>query len=137
MEVQLTSYAWLQIPHDIRQELVRIFAIPLTGVRRVEYAEKPIVISDGHTFDDLQTLTIEKMQAFLDVEDKEFHILFNKVLEKLNGDKARKEADALLAEEDRIIHADEARREQAVETLVKVGEMAEEVLKPKKRTKKS
>ncbi len=132
MEVSLTSYEWLKIPHEIRQELVRIFAIPQTGVRRVEYSARPTVISDGHTYDDLQIVTKEKMQAFLNTTEVDFHVLFNMVLDRINFDKATQEAEELISSEDILRKKEEAERVHAVEALARVGEMAEAVLKPRR-----
>ncbi len=112
-------------------ELAKIFSVPMSGVRKVEYAAKPIVVSDGYTYDDLSTVTVEKMQAYLGSEETDFHKLFDLVLKKVIGSQeTEKLAKDAKAEEQNAVDAAATAR-KAVETLTEVSELAKEVLKRK------
>lgn len=85
MQVQVTIPEWLKLGPETRQRLVREFEIPRSQGSMIE---GNTVVSDGYTHKDLESITVEKMQVFLDdPENKDFISLFNKVVERIEEEK--------------------------------------------------
>ncbi len=83
MEIQLSVHEWLKLPMDIRQKLRENFNIPKSQGVLVEDNE---VKSDGTTYKDLGSITVEKMQTHLEREDSDFVSLFNEVVARLEDE---------------------------------------------------
>lgn len=83
MQIQLPTHEWLKLPMEVRVKLREIFNIPKSEGARVV---NNTVESDGHTFRDLQALTVEKMQSYLDSKEDDFVKLFDEVLAKVDAE---------------------------------------------------
>lgn len=83
MQIQLPTHEWLKLPMEVRVKLREIFNIPKSEGARVV---NNTVESDGHTFRDLQALTVEKMQSYLDSKGDDFVKLFDEVLAKVDAE---------------------------------------------------
>ncbi len=59
---QLSVHDWLALPMPVRQRLAEVFSIPRSTGTLVE---GNTVKSDGHTYTDLQAITVGKMQEYL------------------------------------------------------------------------
>ncbi len=57
---------WLALPKAIRNLLAERFEIPRTGVTEIRDQD---VVSDGYTGEDLQHITLEKMNAYIGSEE--------------------------------------------------------------------
>lgn len=83
---------WLKLSADTRTKLAEIFQISKSKGAQIEtMGEQSVVKSDGHTHEDLQAITVEKMQGYLGenfngVQD--FLMLFNTVVRKVEEVKA-------------------------------------------------
>jgi hypothetical protein len=86
MQMQIVKPQWLQIPLETRVKLIEIFKIPRTEPTMTSGGTNSVVLSDGHSHKDLESITIEKMQKYLGSQLTDFFQLFDKVLEKLNED---------------------------------------------------
>ena len=64
---QLTIPQWLELPQEIKQKLILLFAIPRSSG---ESTVNNTVISDGHTHEDLAHITVDKMRVFLGIENE-------------------------------------------------------------------
>ncbi len=84
MLVQVTIPEWLKLPVPVRQRLVQIFEINRSQGTSVE---GNVVISDGYTHKDLEAITLEKMQIFLDSQEPDFIKLFDAVVKKIEDEK--------------------------------------------------
>lgn len=80
---QLTVPQWLELAPEIRQKLISLFNIPRsTGASTVNN----VVISDGHTHEDLSAISTEKMKVFLGLEDGreyDFWLLVEETLKRV------------------------------------------------------
>ena len=132
MEIQLTQQLWLQLTQSLREEVAKLFSIPLTGVRKVEYKDKPVIVSDGRTYEDLSVVTVNKMQTYLDSSETDFNKLFQMVIAKIEGKNETELLKAKEAAEQETEKQIEESRQKAVETIAKVSEIAGEVLKPRR-----
>ncbi len=83
MEIQVSVHDWLNIPMETRLKLREIFKIPKS---QGTWVENSIVRSDGTTHQDLQAVTIEKMQAFTESKEDDFVKLFHATVEKIQED---------------------------------------------------
>ncbi len=63
---QLTVFEWLQLPQEVRNLFIKWFNIPRTGGAIVT---GNVVQSDGYTQQDLSTVSLESLQAFLHTDD--------------------------------------------------------------------
>ncbi len=61
MVKQLVQPQWLVIPREVRNEMRKIFAIPMSGGCIVE---SNVVMSDGTTNKDLEAITQDKLELF-------------------------------------------------------------------------
>jgi len=87
-ESYLSVPEWLKLPLEIRLKLAEIFEIPKSKGAQVEVqGAHTIIQSDGYTHDDLQAITIQKMQELLNSRSTDFVLLFNAVIAKLEEDK--------------------------------------------------
>lgn len=77
MNIQLSVADWLELPIEIRNTLRELFDIPKS---KGTIVESNTVISDGTTYEDLASLTVEKMQEYLNTTDStDFKDLFDRV----------------------------------------------------------
>lgn len=83
MEIYLYPVEWLKVPMEIRVKLKEVFNIPRSKGTVIEDNR---VMSDGHTIEDLQAVTIEKMQNYLDSEETDFVQLFNKCVQRIEDE---------------------------------------------------
>jgi hypothetical protein len=86
MLAQLTKPQWLNIPLEMRIKLINIFKIPRSEATMTSGGTNSVILSDGHSHKDLESITIDKMQVYLGSQLTDFYQLFDKVLEKLNED---------------------------------------------------
>lgn len=84
MEIQLSVHDWLKLPMETRNKLREIFNIPKS---RGAIVESNVVMSDGTTYEDLQAITLGKMQKHLDSELSDFVTLFNTLVTQLEEEK--------------------------------------------------
>jgi hypothetical protein len=66
MDASLNQAEWVKLSPSTRIKLAEIFEIPKTTGSQVEVvAGQTIVVSDGHTHNDLKVLTVQKMKDYL------------------------------------------------------------------------
>lgn len=53
---------WIDLPQETRNHLVKVFDIPRSGITEIRDQS---VVSDGHTNNDLLSITAEKMAAYV------------------------------------------------------------------------
>ena len=82
MTFQVSQTQWLELPRGMREQLVKLFNIPKHG-HSVVHGGK--ILADGYTNQDLQAITIEKINSYLGTSYEEIDILkaFNQLVEKL------------------------------------------------------
>lgn len=76
----LSKLEWLKIPMNIRFLMVEEFKIPKSGFTHVEDGQ---VLTDGYSEKDLQTLTLEKLQSYLNNQETDYYKLLNLLTKKL------------------------------------------------------
>lgn len=83
MQAMLSTPQWLSLPQPVRLRLVELF-----GVRRSSgsQVQDNVVISDGHTMDDLKAINVGTMQMFLNSKETDYYTLFNQVLEVIEAE---------------------------------------------------
>lgn len=75
---------WIDLSVETRQKLVEVFNIPKSGITEVR---DQTVISDGHTNDDLNTITVEKMAEYVgSPADLDFAVLWKITLSKIKSE---------------------------------------------------
>ena len=77
---QLTVPQWLQLEMPVRMKLKSIFSIPRSEGTTVH---NNVVISDGHTHEDLSRISVSAMQGFLGSKSEDFTELYNATLDKV------------------------------------------------------
>lgn len=80
MKVQLTRVIWLALSVGERQQLAETFNLVRSGASHVVSNK---VESDGFRDEDLEAVTIEKMQEFTENSSDDFSTLFDLTLEQL------------------------------------------------------
>jgi len=66
MDASLNQAEWVKLSPSLRIKLAEIFEIPKTTGSQVEVvAGQTIVVSDGHTHNDLKAITVQKMKDYL------------------------------------------------------------------------
>lgn len=94
----INTLLWLQQDKEIRVKLAEMFKIPKTGLVEVvtDAFGKSQVKSDGHTNADLQVLTVERMQEYLETmpSDISMEDLFKMVVTKAGGVKHGPEVES-------------------------------------------
>ncbi len=84
MQVKVSVSDWLQLSMRTRVKLREVFGIPKSRGSNVEMGQGPTMVkSDGTTEQDLQHITIEKMQAFVENTESDYVTLFNASVEKI------------------------------------------------------
>ena len=76
----LSKLKWLQTDIKVRQKMRMIFNVPQSEATFVVSNE---VVSDGHTDKDLQEITVEKLQGFLEEKETDFYKLYDMAIERL------------------------------------------------------
>lgn len=72
---------WLKLPSDIRTKLVAMFHIPRSGSTVVDYGfNGTTVVSDGFKPQDIEAITLEKMQTVMDTDSTDFYGLFEEII---------------------------------------------------------
>lgn len=72
---------WLKLPKEIRDKLVVMFHIPRSGSTVVDYgAAGTVVVSDGFKPEDIESITLEKMQTVMDTDSTDFYGLFEEII---------------------------------------------------------
>lgn len=97
MFTQLSVNEWLELPHETRIKLAEIFSIPKSTGIVTTHGVTTTVLSDGHTYQDLSAITVEKMMNYLGFEVHnpeetenvvDFPGLFQAVLDKIDEELA-------------------------------------------------
>ena len=77
----LSQHYWMSLSKETRTKLVSLFSIPHTGEAVVSYGPTgPTVQTDGYTYQDLLSISTEKMQELLGVESTDFYELIGEVV---------------------------------------------------------
>ncbi len=76
----LSMHVWVSVPTDVRYKIRSIFQIPCSGHTHVHDG---VIQTDGTTPKDFESLTIEKMQKYLDTDSTDFYKLFDSVIAKI------------------------------------------------------
>ncbi len=76
----MSVHDWLEVPMQVRMKLREVFQIPKSQGSLVE---GNVVKSDGTTYKDLEAITVEKMQAFMETEETDFITLFHASINKI------------------------------------------------------
>lgn len=79
----LSLHTWVNLPADVRTCVRNLFDIPRSSNVMVNDGK---LDTDGTTPEDFKALTVEKMQLFTGETTSDFHMLFDKTLEKIQGD---------------------------------------------------
>lgn len=74
---------WVTLPAEVRNKIRTVFSIPRSGATEVHDIT---MVSDGTTHNDFKTLTVEKMQEYLNDTSTDYFRLFDKVVAKVNDD---------------------------------------------------
>jgi hypothetical protein len=76
---KISVQQWCSLSSEVRTKLHEVF-----GLRRSTGAEVNggVCVCDGHSALDLEAITLEKMQAYLDSKEKDFYVAFNACVEK-------------------------------------------------------
>lgn len=86
----LSYVTWMSLDQATRQKLVALFDIPRSGHTNVSYGVMPdgtpgaFATSDGHTPEDLQAVTRERMEEILGVQSDNFYALFRDLVENID-----------------------------------------------------
>lgn len=78
----LSIHTWVSLPGDIREKIRELFSISRSSHVQVNDGR---IETDGTTPQDFQSLTIEKMQAYLNSTETDFLKLFDDVVEKIKN----------------------------------------------------
>ncbi len=78
----LSLHMWLSLDNETRHKLRILFSIPRSSNTVVNDGK---IESDGTTNEDIQHLTIKKMQDFALSESEDMHQLLNTVLNKIRN----------------------------------------------------
>ncbi len=78
----LSLHMWLSLDNETRHKLRLLFSIPRSSNTVVNDGK---IESDGTTNEDIQHLTIKKMQDFVLSNSEDMHQLLNAVLNKINN----------------------------------------------------
>lgn len=79
----LSLHTWVSLPTDVRMRVRNLFDIPRSSNVMVNDGR---LDTDGTTPEDFKSLTIDKMQLFTGEKSDDFHMLFNRTLEIIQGD---------------------------------------------------
>ena len=126
----IPSQLWMLLDKPIRTHHAAVFEIPMTGVREIIDDR---VISDGYSNKDLESVTIEKMTAYIGSEET-----FPRAWE-MTCEKAKNEVYPVVAEEV-FSMADEPKEAPITimaETEAEAIEIAKEIINTKEKTNDS
>lgn len=118
---------WLDLPQETRSNIAKAMGISKSGGAVVENGR---VMCDGFTQDDLDKITLGKLQTYLGSTDMNFYDLFERAIDKANG-KEVSTIGVMPAEE-----AKEAMEEWKANATDEQVTKLEEALKPIKKVKK-
>lgn len=79
----LSISIWVALPTETRYRIRDLFAIPRS---QHVFVDDGRLMTDGTTPQDFQTLTIEKMQSFLQSDSTDFYKLFDLTVAKVQED---------------------------------------------------
>lgn len=105
----LSKIEWLSLTIQQRTLLILQFNIPKSGFTHVQDGQ---IVSDGYTDQDLQNLTLAKLQEYLHTSDINFTELLKKTIEKLEN-----------VEKERIATEIKQRQEEAVKELERLAQL--------------
>lgn len=111
----LSKIYWLNLTIPQRTLLIMNFNIPKTGFTHVQDGQ---IISDGYTDQDLQTLTLQRLQEYLKTNENDFGSLLKATIEKLENE-----------EKEKVLNAIKLREEEAVRELERLAQLSQ-VVKP-------
>lgn len=83
----LSQPVWLQLSHEMRNKLVRLFGIKRSGATETYMGRDSVVrvVSDGYTAADLMTVTTLRMQELLGTDSTDFYALFDDVIGNIDA----------------------------------------------------
>lgn len=94
----LSKLEWLNLSIPTRSLLVQRFNIPKSGYTHVQDGQ---ILTDGYTEQDLQVVTVERLQEYLESKETDFYKLLAQTVQKLEeeerikAEELAKEAEAL------------------------------------------
>lgn len=88
----LSKLEWLKLSIPTRSLMIGQFNIPKSGFTHVQDGQ---ILTDGYTEQDLQVVTVERLQEYLDSKETDFYKLLSKTVEKLESEAMMKEAEKL------------------------------------------
>lgn len=78
LEARITQPLWLELPHEIRVEIAKLFNLRRSESGRVEYTTQGIrVKSDGFSNNDLRVISVPTLQRVLGSDEIDLFKLFN------------------------------------------------------------
>lgn len=90
MQIQVTVPEWLKLSQETRVRLAEKFQLSRSrGTQMEQQGEGSVLVSDGYSNSDLEGITLEKMQEYLQDTSisGDFVSLFHGVLEKIEAEK--------------------------------------------------
>lgn len=96
MQVILSMSMWTSLSSEQRNRIRAVFSIPRSSSVVVNDG---VIETDGTTTKDFESLTIEKMQQYLNDESNDFHKLFDKVIAKVTEELLGKKEDIVVVSE--------------------------------------
>lgn len=79
----LSIHTWVSLPNDVRDRIRTIFSISRSSHVQVNDGK---IETDGTTPQDFQSLTVDKMQTYLNTKDDDFLKLFDMVVAKVKAE---------------------------------------------------
>ena len=94
MQPIISLHLWVSLPNEVRYRIRALFNIPRSSNTIVSDGR---IESDGTTNEDMKSLTIEKMQKYVESTSSDFHKLFDEVLAKVNDELYPKAPEVIIA----------------------------------------
>ncbi len=76
----LSLHTWVSLPNEVRYRIRALFDIPRSSNTVVSDG---MIETDGTTAEDFKSLTISKMQTYLETTEDNFHKLFDLVVARV------------------------------------------------------
>jgi hypothetical protein len=92
---------WVSLPNEVRYKIRALFNIPMSGSTMVNDGR---IETDGTTYKDFESLTVEKMQTYLNEVSTDFHKLFDKVVARVNDELQGKVSNDVVVSTDEAVH---------------------------------